>query len=548
MQPKDDLKRMESAALKPKQEANSLVKDGMKEEKGPGVILQEHEGSSKAATTELDKTLDKRVMECLQSFFKLASSSSQNDMDVGKAHTTTRVDPNRSKYFDLLKGKNHAWLHETYFEVPKLLEMLNNYPDLLMEVCPESQHTVLHVAVMANSEMLMTKVSEMVNDYANKAMNEVYANKAMNEVSSDNSIQGHRSKFWEFIYAVEKASNYTATELGAVLGIKNILKMDDDSELFFPMVHSTSLQSCPSCACEKSKETIQRLPPLESNGKTKDLAESKDCLRRQDIANILSEDLCQQDGMKIFLQKGSQLLGKEYSLHAFIAAPLYSNGFLSWEGKHNVENCLKAIIEKLHGKSLLPTLLHLRDPYAGKTLLHYLAEYHFGSCIFPTVMKMLKEDGYVPDLDVNIKDYAGRTPLHYGAARGSIKAVQHFVEDEKTKLGEKFSMENIWVDKYNTKSKQHVCLTALALAMNHDHVSVAETLLKENRLDVNVECTQYIKLHSGEHIPESWAPLHQSSGEYVSKSWTPLQLAAWKGQLKILQVLLKVSHAIKICF
>jgi hypothetical protein len=162
-------------------------------------------------------------------------------------------------------------------------------------------------------------------------------------------------------------------------------------------------------------------------------------------------------------------------------------------------------------------------------------------------MEMLYEN--VLDLPVNIKDYAGRTPLHYGAARGSMKTVQHFVADERTELGAKFCMENIWVDKYNTKSKQHVCLTALALAMNHDHVSIAETLLSQaNRLDINVECTQYIKLHSGEHIPESWAPLHQSSGEYVSKSWTPLQLVAWKGHLKILQMLLKVSHAIKICF
>jgi hypothetical protein len=143
--------------VEPKQEPNLLVKDESKEEKGPEVIYQEHEGSSKAATTELDKTLDKRVMECLESFFRLASSSLQNDVGAGKVHNTTQVDPNKSKYYDLLKEENHAWLHETYFEVQKLLEMLNNYPDLLMEVCPKSQRTVLHVAVMANSEILLTK-------------------------------------------------------------------------------------------------------------------------------------------------------------------------------------------------------------------------------------------------------------------------------------------------------------------------------------------------------------------------------------------------------
>jgi hypothetical protein len=156
----------------------------------------------------------------------------------------------------------------------------------------------------------------MINDYANKA-----------KVSSDNSLRDHQSKIWEFIFAVEKASNYTATELGAVLGIKEIVKMDDDSELYMPMVHSTHLQSCPSCACEKSKETTQGLLSLEGNGENKDFAESKDCLRKKEIANILSEDLYQRDGMKNFLQKGSQLLGKEYSLHTFIAAPLYPMDF-----------------------------------------------------------------------------------------------------------------------------------------------------------------------------------------------------------------------------
>jgi hypothetical protein len=58
LQAKDDLKRIESAAVEPKQEPNLLVKDESKEEKGPEVIYQEHEGSSKAATTELDKTLN----------------------------------------------------------------------------------------------------------------------------------------------------------------------------------------------------------------------------------------------------------------------------------------------------------------------------------------------------------------------------------------------------------------------------------------------------------------------------------------------------------
>jgi len=190
------------------------------------------------------------------------------------------------------------------------------------------------------------------------------------------------------------------------------------------------------------------------------------------------------------------------------------------------------------GNRLLQALFELKDAQ-GRTLLHVaveedglgdnLRDRHMAN-IVTRALGILDEEPACDDVTsqncLNARDLAGRTPLHRAVAnkragRAVIKALlDHPMTD----------VNALW-RRDNDESTGDV--TALHLAVLHNNVDAARSLLDSPRTEGDVICKLFIKA--------SGIPFKNVDEPKLSRrSWTALELATIMGQVHMVDEMLKV--------
>lgn len=222
----------------------------------------------------------------------------------------------------------------------------------------------------------------------------------------------------------------------------------------------------------------------------------------------------------------SMIWGNEFVLHQ-----LFGSIYVGDEGM----SLLKDICTCL-GEELLPYILYLWDSN-GRTPLHVIADnFDIEDYQVTTIFKII--DFHCPNvLQLNIGDFAGRTPLYRAASQGNFIAVRTFAEDLRTKLNATTSTQWDLFPRHSiTRLHTSTGITALHIAVLHNHRNVVEALL-------NARKSHNINPDKADAFELDLNPLCEHSNHTFKL--TPFQLAAFKGHTQIIQLFLKVSEIIQ---
>ena len=428
-----------------------------------------------------------------------------------------------SRYFHLLDKPNISVYELLY----SLLQMTDKQPQLLMEVSPNYNRTFLHVAVMANSEVQVEKMLDMM----------------LADMDIAASIMRNDRLFrnLEYLLTIESLSGCTAYQMACVVGHKGIVDMIKRCKEKINNswnIPATSLEA--SSAVEPGGHGAAISQPLVAEGP--ELSEPDDIKQIGEMLKCCLEPLGFSDvPLKIMS------LGDEFRLHTSLTTGDSSINIWKLYRKKNgdtkIKEILEGIISELAEKDLISAFLKLQDK-AGRHILHYLAEFsQIGvvdkeaddtrDLIFSTLIDKLEK---FPELDMNVRDNVGRTPLHLAAAQGFTKRVEYFANYRRTDLNATFSMasfEDGEQDHYDIQN-----LSPLSLAAANNHFEIVKSLCSRIPKDGNI-VDQKRDLLVNKRILTQIRLLGHFQVRYPVE-WNPLQLAAFKGHVETLKILLEV--------
>jgi ankyrin repeat protein len=402
---------------------------------------------------------------------------------------------------------SHDWEQpcvHVYRHISDLLQIVYEY-DLweraeILRTNLKYQRTFLHVAVIANSEKEVQRLLDLTKAYPNE------------------NDYLHRKYFT----TVEVLSGFTAYRMARVVGNERILQMIATATGITRICGNTPTpKGATSVVGANDREKLQ--------------------MDVEKIGKVLKSHLEQLEFPDSFLKIVS--LGDEFRLHASLTTG-DPGTFECWMDYHepnsnNIAKLLRGLISDLAKASVLSTFLQLRDS-AGRCILHYLADFSqigyadprgdaVRRIIFTTFMNELESEelkSHVPEDYMNCEDNVGRTPLHLAVAQGFKEIVERFAENPETNLNATFVMS----DEKSGKPDDdiHRDISALSLAVAHNHFNIVKSLCKTptGRLDVNWRTATEIRL------------LGRFNERYFVR-WSPLQLAAFKGHVETLEILLK---------
>lgn len=418
-------------------------------------------------------------------------------MASSSAKAGSEEDEVRSRYF-------HDWEQpfvHVYRHISDLLQIVDEYhlrdEREILRTDQIHQRTFLHVAVIANSEKQVQRFLDLTENY----------------------LDGE--ELYQYLRTVEGLSGFTAYEMARVVGNERILQMIATATGITRICGNTP--SATSVVGANDREKLQ--------------------MDVEKIGKVLKSHLEQLEFPDSFLKIVS--LGDEFRLHASLTTG-DPDTFKCWMDYHEpnsntIGKLLKGLISELGKASALSTFLELRDS-AGRCILHYLADFSqigyadprgdaVRKIIFKTFMDELESEelkSHVPKDYMNCKDNVGRTPLHLAVAQGFKEIVERFAKNPETKLDATFVMSD---EKSGVPDRDiHRDISALSLAVAHNHFNIVESLCKTptRQLDdiINWRTATEIRL------------LGRFNERYFVR-WSPLQLAAFKGHVETLEILLK---------
>ena len=287
---------------------------------GIKVRSPEHIASSSAARADVEKALSKSLLECLQAMLQLDPSLVQRNIGVNvalqAAETSLKTIPRSelSNYFHWLEVL-WGFSYDLYLVLNLLVEhMIYKHPQLLMEMCPTSQRTFLHAAVIANSEVQVQKVLHMI----------------LADDTSSNNRDDLLSRKMKYLFAVERSSGFTAYQMAIIVGNKHIARMIADCEpMSIPALSTQSHVKNETSPPSSNREGSERQVHIEEIGKM-----LKSCLEALDVSELPLKYMS---------------LGDEFRLHISLTR-LDSSTRYCWFDCHkqiDIHKLLRGIVSKL---------------------------------------------------------------------------------------------------------------------------------------------------------------------------------------------------------
>ncbi|CAM6027516.1 unnamed protein product [Sphagnum balticum] len=202
---------------------------------------------------------------------------------------------------------------------------------------------------------------------------------------------------------------------------------------------------------------------------------------------------------------------------------------------------------KNEGNHLLQALFELKDAQ-GRTLLHVAVEEdglgddsrdRVMANIVTTAVGILDEvpacNAVTSQNCLNARDLAGRTPLHRAVAnkRAGRAVIQALIDHPMTDVNAQWRSDNVSAGN----------VTALHLAVLHNNVDAARSLLASPRTDGDIQCRLFIEASGIRHRNDDRLKL---SG----RNWTALELATIMGQVHMVDAMLEVRPTLNVdrCF
>jgi ankyrin repeat protein len=189
------------------------------------------------------------------------------------------------------------------------------------------------------------------------------------------------------------------------------------------------------------------------------------------------------------------------------------------------------------GNHLLQALFELKDAQ-GRTLLHVAVEEdglsdnsrdtHMANIVTKALGILVEEpacDAVTSQNCLNARDLAGRTPLHRAVAnkRAGRAVIKALLDHPMTDVNALWRSDNVSTGN----------VTALHLAVLHNNVDAARSLLARDITDGDITCKLFIEA-SGIRSRNDDNP------KLSGRSWTALELATIMGEVHMVDAMLKV--------
>lgn len=398
----------------------------------------------------------------------------------------------------------------------KLSELIDEHPDLWLQIDHKTGRTVLHAAVAAGSSALVAKVLAKLEAKHEQDEACLDTNPSSSSSASPTAL--------EFFDQVDKRHNLTALEMAMVTCnpyvIAHFAELPDS---FWNPFHEYS--------------------NFEKWYESQEWKRQEECERQLRIRWPFFADRLRHKEWYQELERSSQTLNPNPDLkplefkpeEIFRVAVRSLDEAMFTEFVKDLATCATEKDPELSIESVLPSLLTSRDR-EGKSPLHVAVSTHT-RCPLQRIIDIIS-DHFPATFPIDkLYDFVWRTPLHWAAALGNAEAVRVLARDGRVNLNATFDNKFSWHharvaghENFLTRI-QHV--GALHLAAIHGHDEVVATLLTSvddrDRIDVNALSQRM-----------TWPPAGYAGSDRGS-GWTAFQLAALKGHVHTLQAFLQVS-------